>query len=129
MNKKKKLPDFINTHGVVLIVLLLLLSFFLYFYANSYNVKAYSYTLLMPNGKKTTIQAQVKPLHIKGKLGNVIIEWNDKGMVRIASSTCPNKICVRTGWIGANNATVCVPNLIAVECHGNSVSEFDGISR
>lgn len=129
MNKQSKFPDFIKPQGVLLIAMLFLLSIFSYFQGKSSNVKTSVYTILKPNGKKSVVLPQVKPLQIKGKLGTVIIEWNDKGMVRIASSSCPSQICVRTGWIGGNNATVCVPNAVAVESNSNSVSEFDGMSR
>lgn len=41
------------------------------------------------------------------------------GKIRFTQSTCPDKICVNTGWISkSGQIAVCVPSRIAVEIKG-----------
>jgi len=53
---------------------------------------------------------------IIGKEDNLlmIIEIS-RGKVRVIESTCPDKLCVKSGWLeSANSAIVCVPNKIVI---------------
>lgn len=47
-----------------------------------------------------------------------VVEFKD-GMVRIREAGCPDKVCVRTGWI-SNNAEiiVCLPYRIVIKISG-----------
>ena len=50
----------------------------------------------------------------EGKIGKVIIEIRDK-KVRVKESSCPNQVCVKTGWINRNGEIiVCAPNEVTV---------------
>ncbi|MDD2400734.1 MAG: NusG domain II-containing protein [Clostridia bacterium] len=56
----------------------------------------------------------VQRLEIEGKVGLSIIEIKD-GMVRMVESTCPEKICIKQGWIkNPGQSIVCVPNEVVV---------------
>ena len=42
---------------------------------------------------------------------DVIIERSEDGRVRFLSSDCPDKVCVKTGWISLpGSCAVCLPN-------------------
>jgi hypothetical protein len=43
------------------------------------------------------------------------------GRVRVAESNCPNRLCVRTGWVSrAGRTIVCVPNRVLVLLQGET---------
>lgn len=54
-----------------------------------------------------------------------------EGKVRVASSTCPNKICVSTGWINKpSQVIVCAPQRVVVKIEGSSqASQVDAVSK
>jgi hypothetical protein len=55
---------------------------------------------------------------LEGRLGPVVVETSH-GRVAITHSSCPNHICVRTGWRSkAGEVIVCVPNDIFVRITG-----------
>lgn len=54
-------------------------------------------------------------LEIDGKSGKTIVEIQGK-KVRIKKSSCPNQICVKTGWISKPGDTIiCLPNKIIIK--------------
>jgi hypothetical protein len=34
--------------------------------------------------------------------------------VRVVESTCPLKLCVKTGWVGPGGTIICVPNEVII---------------
>ncbi|PLV60507.1 NusG domain II-containing protein [Thermotoga sp. KOL6] len=40
--------------------------------------------------------------------------------VRVVESTCPLKICVKTGWVGPGGTIVCVPNEVIIYFEGKT---------
>lgn len=56
-------------------------------------------------------------INIKGKLGFTTVEIKNR-KVRIVSSPCSNKLCIRQGWI-ESGSIICIPNNVIV-----SVGEF-----
>ncbi|MBE3576478.1 MAG: Gx transporter family protein [Limnochordales bacterium] len=70
---------------------------------------------------------QVIPLELPG--GRMVLEVAP-GKIRVRESTCPDRICVRTGWI--NNpaqAIVCVPLQTVVTVRGAATPQYDIMSR
>ena len=53
------------------------------------------------------------------------------GKVRVASSSCPNKICVSTGWISQpSQIIVCAPQRVVVKIGGSSLpGTVDAVTR
>jgi hypothetical protein len=49
---------------------------------------------------------------VSGVMGNTIVEIKDN-LVRITDSPCPDKLCVKQGWI-SHGALICIPNRVAV---------------
>lgn len=62
------------------------------------------------------------------------LELLESGKVRVTESTCPDKICVRTGWIGRpGQSIVCLPNRVVVRIEGSEIrydpgSDLDAIT-
>ena len=51
---------------------------------------------------------------VEGRIGKVVIEIKDK-KVRVKESSCPNQVCVKTGWIKrSGEIIVCAPNELTV---------------
>jgi hypothetical protein len=63
---------------------------------------------------------------IKDRKGNYLMTIEiskEKVRVRVIDSTCPDKLCVKSGWLeSANSAIVCVPNKIVI--HYGTTPDF-----
>lgn len=65
---------------------------------------------------------------VPGPLGDTIVQVHD-GRVRVASSPCPYKLCVRMGWANeAGDLIVCVPNRVVVRVEGEGEDDLDAVS-
>lgn len=54
-------------------------------------------------------------LTIPGHAGDSYVEISE-GRVRMVDSACPDKLCVRTGWISRpGESIVCLPNRVVIE--------------
>lgn len=82
----------------------------------------------MSQGLNVTVEIDGKPAYtfpinidktitVSGPYGDSVIEIKDK-KVHIRETHCPNKLCVKQGWI-SNGAIVCLPNKIVVIVGGN----------
>lgn len=66
---------------------------------------------------------------IQSKDGYIKIEVNGN-RVRIIESSCPNKICVKTGWIeNTSHVIICLPNRAVVKITDGAEKKLDGISK
>ena len=67
---------------------------------------------------------------VKGKIGFLKIEIKNH-KVRVLSSSCPNKICVKTGWLSTSNGYIaCVPNGVLIKLIGaTQKSNIDFITQ
>jgi len=55
---------------------------------------------------------------VNGPLGDATIEVRDS-RIRVVSSPCPYKLCVRMGWARtAGDVIVCVPNRVVIRVEG-----------
>ena len=62
-----------------------------------------------------------------GPLGRMEIEIKER-QVRMLSSDCPDRFCLRQGWIqDSHTPIICLPNLTVIEIV--SASGLDGVSR
>lgn len=61
-----------------------------------------------------------------------VVEVASDGRARIKESDCPDKVCVRTGWIAnPGQVIVCLPNKIVVRVEGgpqDTGTSLDGIA-
>lgn len=62
-------------------------------------------------------------------VGEMQVEVKD-GQIRVASSDCPKKICVNTGWIRTpGQVIVCVPYKVLIEISAKDSSFLDAVVR
>ena len=70
-----------------------------------------------------------KDLLVNGAIGECLIRIKDK-KVRVIHSQCPQKICVKTGWISKSGEfIICVPNKIVIKIDGEKQDHFDVITQ
>ncbi|MBD3348861.1 MAG: hypothetical protein GF400_06655 [Candidatus Eisenbacteria bacterium] len=73
--------------------------------------------------------AEERTLEVPGPLGTTVVEVSG-GAARVASSPCPEKLCVRAGDVAeAGDVAVCVPNRVVVRAEGHERGEPDATSR
>ncbi|MGE5574203.1 MAG: NusG domain II-containing protein [Bacteroidota bacterium] len=67
-----------------------------------------------------------------GRGHTVAVEIAGDGRARVSDSDCPDKVCVRTGWIERpGEAIVCLPNRVVVKIQGgprDTGPTLDGIA-
>lgn len=92
----------------LLISCLGLIIFFNKIFLNKQSVHIYS------EGKEVYILSlnENNELNIKGKLGITTVEIKDR-KVRITSSPCENKLCIKQGWKDSGSI-ICLPNNVIV---------------
>ena len=65
---------------------------------------------------------------VQGPLGNTLIQVKP-GEARIIDSPCPDKICVRMGWIKLpGQSAICIPNRVILSIV-TSDNQIDSIAR
>lgn len=73
------------------------------------------------NGKEVariSLREGDRSLTVNGFQGESRLEVKD-GRVRMLDSACPDKLCVRTGWIARlGESIVCLPNRVVIEIVG-----------
>ncbi|MBF0566279.1 MAG: NusG domain II-containing protein [Nitrospirae bacterium] len=74
---------------------------------------------LVPKGSEVTIEVNNELLYKfpidkdrSVKISHMEIEIKD-GKVRVADADCPNKLCVKQGWID-RGAIICLPNRVVI---------------
>ena len=78
--------------------------------------------------KKMPLKAGYHETFAVDKFGHNVIE-TDNGRVRMLESTCPDQICVQTGWIEhAPQQIVCLPFRVVVKVAANH-NDVDDIAR
>lgn len=76
--------------------------------------------------KRIDLDSVNKPeeIMIKGKYSDKLLV--EKGRIRFADADCPNKDCVKTGWLSEKGAVaVCLPNKTMIKIEGAN-EEIDG---
>lgn len=91
-------------------------------------------------GKFYTVEVNSKTLYrlslhsdtlitIKGKTGDIKIRVQSR-RVSVLESSCPLRICVKTGWIKRpGEAIICVPNNMVIRIEGEKKEEVDAITQ
>lgn len=68
---------------------------------------------------------------VRGPLGESLIEIKN-GKVHMKDSPCPDKICIKQGWI-ERGAIVCLPNKVIITVGGKNqhpeASEYDAVTK
>jgi len=67
-------------------------------------------------------------IQVHGPIGKTVIEVK-ASKVRVVSSACPHKICVKTGPVNhAGDTIICVPNKVVVRVLGKNKKQLDVIT-
>lgn len=86
---------------------------------------------IIVNGREAKLlplQDEVHGLAIDGYQGESRLEISG-GRVRMIDSACPDKLCVRTGWISRpGESIICLPNRVVIEIKGGEGGP-DAINR
>ncbi|MCL2107424.1 MAG: NusG domain II-containing protein [Oscillospiraceae bacterium] len=81
---------------------------------------------LLPPGPLTVYvngEIAMKSMHVNGAEVEI-----DGGRARIASSPCPDQLCVHAGWLDKpGQSAVCLPRRVIVELRG-ARNEVDGVA-
>jgi hypothetical protein len=68
-------------------------------------------------------------IKLEGRFGNTVAKIED-GTVRVSSSPCPNKICVRLGKASrSGQVLVCMPNRVSIRLATGGEGDLDAIVR
>lgn len=126
---KPKIGDFIIAFLVLSFALLLS-----YYYISKANTSENLVAVISQNGK--IIQAinlseikagETKSINIDGTFSAIITAQHNK--IRFESSSCPDKVCVHTGWLTKKGqSAVCLPNKIIIKIQGKK-SDVDIIVK
>ena len=131
--KPIKLADLILAGVVLLIATIVLKVQLKAMETNGFHLNASSFVAIEINGERiNTIPfddvKDISIIHIPTKNNNTItLEISESKKVRIIESDCPDKTCVKTGWISLpGQAIVCLPNrtVIKIESHGATSSSL-----
>ena len=70
-----------------------------------------------------------RDLLVNGPIGETLIKIKNH-KVRVTHSDCPEKICVKTGWIHKTGEfIVCVPNKVVIKIDGEKNDHFNVITQ
>lgn len=70
-----------------------------------------------------------RELALSGPLGDTLVEFSSN-RVRVVESPCPNKICIKTGWIEKSGQVIaCLPNKVVLTLSGEDEEGVDGVAR
>lgn len=115
----------------ILICVVLVLSIFSLFMVRNISGKG-KYVVISSGGQvvKTYVlgsDLEGRTVKVQGTLGHTIIQFG-KNKVRVISSPCQGKDCIKMGWIdNAGEMVVCLPNEISVRIQGDdSTPDIDG---
>ncbi len=68
---------------------------------------------------------EAQRITVSGDYTNVILV--EKGRIRFETADCPDKVCVKTGWLTREgNIAVCLPNRVIVKIQGEN-DEIDAV--
>lgn len=82
-----------------------------------------------PAGASLMPLGEAEIVAIDGSHGVVTVEMLG-GAVRVAEAECPDRTCVKTGWVRApGSAIVCLPNGVTVRIGGARDDGLDAVVR
>jgi hypothetical protein len=117
---------------LVLIIGIIILSIFVtIFFKFYYNNDGEKIAVIKQNNKviKSINLSKVKgseEIKLTGSYTNVILI--EKGRIRFIEADCPDKVCVKKGWLSKNGQmSACIPNRALIEIKGQN-SKVDGVA-
>ena len=121
MNKLFKKGD------IILTVLILLVCIALIFLPELSSEKSVATVYVDGEVIETIKLDEVEKAYTFSPCENVEIEV-EKGRIRFLSSDCPDKLCVKSGWLNSGGATsACLPEKVVISVTGEK-ADFDVIT-
>lgn len=113
---------------IVIIFAVILGTVFIRFYYNNNSEKI---ATIKQNNKvlksiNLSTVTKAEEFKITGLYTDVILI--ESGRIRFKEADCPDKVCVKTGWLSRNGEmAACIPNRIVIEITGEK-SKVDGVA-
>ncbi len=120
--------------AAILIAILIIISAASVFFYKQYIKSSHHVAVIKQDGKvlKTIDLNKIKQsqkIKITYKDKNFNMVEVEPGKIRFEDADCPDKICVKTGWISEPGQTsVCLPHRLMIKIEGNN-AQFDQISN
>jgi len=123
LNKRELLSHFTLADGILIVfVILAIIVSFLFVYKKGIRT---DYAVIEYNGQTENISLNKDRIFTLDN--GMVIEIKD-GRIRVKESDCPQKICVKHGWLRyANDVIVCLPNKTII--YLKKKSDFDYITQ
>lgn len=120
MKPAMKIADYL----ILIFALTLIYALFYHFWGSGENGQ---YVIIQTPDEKHQYSLQHdQDIYMDGRLGESHIQIKS-GRVRFIESPCPNKICIRHGWLKRQGAvSACVPNQVMINITGAD-QEYDAI--
>ena len=115
----------------VLIAVLLLVSVFSYAMVKS-GLAAGAYASVSVDNKETVrirLDTETRTFNFQSAVGPVVVERKNS-RVRMLEASCPNKICIKMGWIdNSGGMIVCAPGKVLILIAGEEKNSLDALTR
>lgn len=118
----------IRLADLLLIGFMLLIAAVLLIGRSAFSHKGTAAIVTTPSKTFTLALSKDRELTLEGRNGIRVVLEVKEGRVRFKQSSCPDKICVHTGWLSkAGQSAACVPAGISIRVSGES-SGVDAIA-
>lgn len=124
MTYKRK---FIKKSDIIIIISIIIIASIFYFINTKFinsekNIKA---EITINNEKKYIVDLNEDKIFYLNENQNIMFEIKNK-KIRFESSDCPDKICVKTGFIGKKGqSAVCLPNKVSIKIISDNKTNND----
>jgi len=120
----------INKREIIIIIALLILAFASYFIINNKGPGAKAQIEVAQNLYGTYDLSKDQDIIIKDSKGQIIMTAKiSNGTIRVITSTCRDKICIKEGAIDLSGQTiVCLPNKVVITVI-NDNNQIDGVLK
>lgn len=119
---QKKKSSGITVADVLLITLTVSLSVYYFFYPPVISEGNFLNVYIRSSVKKSALSLNKnQTIKVEGTPGYCIFEISEK-KIRVIESTCPDKLCIKQGWIAkGGQSIICLPSKIIAEIKGSDV--------
>ena len=115
MSNKEKISKLKITVGDIILIMLVILISIFFIIPKNHSERRLVAHVYVDNEFSQAIslyKSQQKDIH--SPYGMLTVEVKEQ-RIRVVHSTCPNKVCVHTGWISKKNESItCLPNAILI---------------
>ncbi len=129
--KEESVFSHLTVADKILIAALLLVSIFSYTMVKA-GFTAGAYASVSVDNKeiiRIRLDAESRTFNFQSAVGPVVVA-RENSRVRILSASCPNKICIKMGWIdNSGGMIVCAPGKLLIRITGEEKNGLDALTR